>query len=214
MVNFRIDIVSDTVCPWCYIGHKRLQSAISQFQASNPSVDHTFTVEWHAYYLNPNAPNPSVDKTAYYKTRFGETQSGMMFDRMHRIGAETGIKFSFGGKTGNTRDSHRIIQFGKEKGKQTEVVEKLFAAYFENEQDITDHEVLVKAATDAGLEEMEAREWLNSDKGGHVVDREVEEARRKGISGVPNFTINKSHVLGGAQDPSEFIDVFEFFATD
>jgi predicted DsbA family dithiol-disulfide isomerase len=138
----------------------------------------------------------------------------MMFDRIRRIGVETGIKFSFGGKTGNTRDSHRIIQLGKDKGKQTEVVEKLFAAYFENEQDITDYEVLVKAATDAGLEEKEAREWLNSDKGGQVVDRKVEEARRKGISGVPNFTINKSHTLGGAQDPKEFIEVFESFATD
>jgi predicted DsbA family dithiol-disulfide isomerase len=133
-------------------------------------------------------------------------------DRLARIGKENGINFAFGGKTGNTRDSHRLIQLGAEKGKQTAVVERLFAAYFENEQDITDQEVLVEAAKEAGIEGAEARDWLLSGKGGDVVDREVEQARRKGISGVPNFMINGVHRLSGAQDPQEFLDVFEYIA--
>jgi predicted DsbA family dithiol-disulfide isomerase len=127
------------------------------------------------------------------------------------VGKDTGIKFKFGGKTGNTRDSHRLIQLGKSKSPavQTRVVGELFAAYFENEGDITSHETLQKAGVKAGLDESEVKEWLGSDKGGKAADEEVEQAQLNQISGVPNFTIQGKYEIGGAQDSGVFLRLFE-----
>lgn len=135
----------------------------------------------------------------------------MIFERLNAAGKDVGISFKYGGKTGNTRDSHRLIQLGKSKGPQmqTRVVEELFKAYFENEQDITSHDVLRKAAVKAGLAEAEVREWLESGKGGKEVDKEVAEAQMSNISGVPNFTIQGKYEVGGAQDPAAFVQLFE-----
>jgi predicted DsbA family dithiol-disulfide isomerase len=154
---------------------------------------------------------PGVDKTEYYKAKFGEERTATIFDRLSQIGKETGINFKFGGKTGNTRDSHRLIQLGKSKSPamQTRVVEELFSAYFENEGDITSHEVLKSAGVRAGLDEQEVKEWLASDKGGKAVDEEVERAQQNQISGVPNFTIQGKYEVGGAQDPGVFLRLFE-----
>ena len=135
----------------------------------------------------------------------------MIFEHLGAVGKSVGINFSFGGKTGSTRDSHRLIQLAKTKGPetQTKVVEELFQAYFENEKDITDHQVLREAGIKAGLPEDEVNDWLESDKGGKEVDREVIEAQARDISGVPNFTINEKYEIGGAQDPEAFAKIFE-----
>lgn len=134
-----------------------------------------------------------------------------MFEREAAVGRDVGINFKFGGKTGNTRDSHRLIQLGKAKGPdvQTRVVEELFASYFENEEDITSHAVLEEAAVKAGLEREEVKAWLGSDKGGKEVDREVRQAQAKNISGVPNFTLQGKYEIGGAQDAEAFAKIFE-----
>jgi predicted DsbA family dithiol-disulfide isomerase len=152
-----------------------------------------------------------VDKTGYYKSKFGEERTAMIFQRLADVGKDVGIKFKFGGKTGNTRDSHRLIQLGKSKSPavQTRVVEELFAAYFEQEGDITSYEVLKNAGVRAGLKEEEVKEWLESDKGGKMVDEEVAAAQMNKISGVPNFTIQGKYEVGGAQDPGVFIRLFE-----
>lgn len=122
-----------------------------------------------------------------------------------------GINFKFGGRTGNTRDSHRLIQLGKSKSAalETRVVEELFAAYFEHEEDITSHAVLKEAGVRAGLDEQEIAAWLASDNGGKEVDREVAQAQRNQIGGVPNFTIQGRYEVGGAQDPEIFVKLFE-----
>ena len=135
----------------------------------------------------------------------------MMQERLAQLGKSDGIDFKFGGKTGNTRDSHRLIQLGKAKSPavQTRVVEELFAAYFENERDITSHDVLVDAGVKAGLNATEVKEWLDSGKGGPEVDKEVQEAYEQSISGVPNFTIQDQFEIGGAQEPADFVQLFE-----
>jgi predicted DsbA family dithiol-disulfide isomerase len=226
MTNYSIDIVSDTVCPWyvsprqrttsrfradsrlrCYVGKNRLGLAIKQHQATYP--DDTFKTSWHPFYLNPNAPK-NVDKQAYYESKFGAQRTKVMQAHLAKLGREVGIAFNFGGKTGNTRDSHRLIQLGKTKSEeqQTKVVEQLFNSYFEDNEDITDREVLIARGVKAGLEEQEVREWMESDKGGPEVDKEVAQAQSNFISGVPNFTINGQYEIQGAEEPSAFVRVF------
>ncbi|OCL13237.1 thioredoxin-like protein [Glonium stellatum] len=211
MTNFEIKIVSDTVCPWCYVGKKRLERGITQYKAAHPDSDDTFSTTWYPFYLNPDAPKTGIDKNKYYIQRFGEARTQMMQERLAQLGKSDGIDFKFGGKTGNTRDSHRLIQLGKTKSPavQTRVVEELFAAYFENEKDITSHDVLVDAGIKAGLDAAEVKEWLGSGKGGAEVDREVQEAYEQSISGVPNFTIQDQFEIGGAQEPAAFVQLFE-----
>ncbi|ORY12607.1 thioredoxin-like protein [Clohesyomyces aquaticus] len=210
MTAFDIKIVSDTVCPWCYVGKKRLEKGIEAYKAKHPESNDTFSTTWYPFYLNPDAPK-SIDKLAYYNSKFGEARVQMMFQRLADLGRADGINFKFGGKTGNTRDSHRLVQLGKTKGPQvqTRVIEELFAAYFENERDITNREVLIEAGVKAGLEEKEVKEWLDSGKGGPEVDKEVQDAYEQSISGVPNFTINDRFEIGGAQEPAAFVQLFE-----
>ncbi|KAF2173580.1 hypothetical protein M409DRAFT_15858 [Zasmidium cellare ATCC 36951] len=207
MTNYQIDVVSDTVCPWCYVGKNRLDLAIKQYQATNPND--TFTTSWHPFYLNPDAPK-SVDKQAYYEKKFGPQRTQVMQGHLARLGKQVGIDFAFGGKTGNTRDSHRLIQLGKTKGEdvQTKVVESLFNAYFEENEDITSREVLISRGVKAGLNEQETRDWMESGKGGDEVDKEVAKAQMQFISGVPNFTVNGQYEIQGAEEPSAFLQVF------
>ncbi|KAI5248874.1 thioredoxin-like protein [Aureobasidium subglaciale] len=209
MTNYKISIVSDTICPWCYVGKNRLQVAITKHLQSHPTD--TFATTWYPFYLNPDAPKQSRDKQTIYVEKFGAQRVEMMQHRLSEIGAELGINFAYGGKTGNTRDSHRVVQLAKLKGEetQTRVMEKLFNAYFEKNEDITDHAVLTKAAVGGGLEEQEVKEWLSSDKGGPEVDREVAAAQRRFISGVPHFTIQGKYEVGGAEEPATFLRIFE-----
>lgn len=208
MTNYTIDIVSDTVCPWCYVGKNRLDLAIKQHQSSHPSD--TFTTIWHPFYLNPQAPR-SVNKQAYYEHKFGAQRTKVMQGHLAKLGKQVGIDFAFGGNTGNTRDSHRLIQLGRTKGEatQTKVVEQLFKAYFEEEQDITTPEVLIRSGVAAGLEEAEVKNWMDSGKGGDEVDKEWEVAQTKAITGVPSFTINGRFQVHGADEPAAFLQVFE-----
>ncbi|KAK6509541.1 hypothetical protein TWF481_004280 [Arthrobotrys musiformis] len=207
MTKFTIDIVSDTVCPWCYVGFKRLNKAIATFKQSHS--DATFEIKWHPYYLNPSAPKVGVDKQKVFEEKFGRDRVAMMHRRLAGVGLQDGIKFAFGGKTGNTRKSHRILQLAGEKGLQNEVVEQLFISYFENEKDITDDAVLKEAAVKGGLKPEDVDNYLTSDLGGPQVDKEVSDAQLRFIQGVPHFTINGRAELGGAQEPDAFIEIFE-----
>ena len=211
MTNFNITITSDTVCPWCYVGKKKLERGIALYQAAHPSSPDTFSTTWLPFYLNPDAPRVGVDKRAFYNSKFGEDKASVILGRLAAVGKDAGIDFSFGGKTGNTRDSHRLVQLGKTKGPeaQTRVVAELFRSYFEKEGDITSHDVLQEAGLKAGLDEAEVKEWLKSDKGGKEVDKEVSEAQIRGVSGVPNFVLQGKYEIGGAQDPEAFVKVFE-----
>ncbi len=135
----------------------------------------------------------------------------MIIKTLQDVGKDVGIKFSFGGRTGNTRDSHRVIEMAGLKGEdvQTRLVEQLFAAYFEKEQDITSHEVLKAAGVRAEIDDTEVDQWLKSDDGGDAVDKAVLEAQMQGISGVPNFTLQGKYKIKGAQDADTFVRAFE-----
>ena len=196
----------------CYVGQRKLNAGIAAYRAAHPATDDSFAVTWHPYYLNPDAPRAGHDKAEYYRAKFGAERIQQMQTRLAGIGKAVGIDFRFGGRTGNTRDSHRLIQMAKMKGgpeTEIKVVEALFRGYFEKEHDITSHEFLAEAAVEAGLDAAEVKTWLEGDAGGAEVDREVAEARSQLISGVPNFTIQGKFEVRGAQEPEGFKTVFE-----
>jgi predicted DsbA family dithiol-disulfide isomerase len=130
--------------------------------------------------------------------------------RLKTLGEAEGIKFSLQGKIGNTRDAHRLVQLAKIKSNETEnrMISALFKSHFEEDADITSQEALAAAGEQAGLDRAEVEDWLSQGKGGEQVDREVEEAYRDGIHGVPNFTINGRYQVQGAQDVQTFLEVF------
>ncbi|KAL4804866.1 DSBA-like thioredoxin domain-containing protein [Aspergillus unguis] len=225
MTNFNIQIISDTICPWCYVGYRRLTRAITTHIQSHPSD--TFAITWSPFYLNSASPAfPGVDKQEFYERKFGRARTLGIFQKLSAIGEAEGIKFNFAGRTGRTRDSHRVIWLAarKEKelgvvqnavkdgvigGLQTRVVERLFRAYFEEEKNITDRAVLVEAAIDGGLEKAEVEKLLDSQDGGKEVDDEAEGARKQFVSAVPCFMIQGQYVIEGANEPDAFLEVFE-----
>ncbi|RAL04971.1 DsbA family oxidoreductase [Aspergillus ibericus CBS 121593] len=223
MTHFNIQIISDTVCPWCYIGYRRLSRAITTHKTTYPTD--TFTLTWHAFYLNPSSPTfPGLDKTEFYQSKFGADRTTAIFSRLAAVGQADGIAFSFGGRTGNTRDSHRLLWFAGQKeretagtageegvvgGLQTRVAEQLFRAYFEEEKNITDREVLVQAAVGAGLERAAVEALLGSEEGGKEVDLEAERARRQLVTGVPYYMVQGQYAVEGADEPDTFLEVFE-----
>ncbi|KAJ6032474.1 hypothetical protein N7540_003206 [Penicillium herquei] len=220
MTIIKVQIISDSVCPWCYIGYRRLTRAIQTHLQSNPTDK--FTLHWRAFYLNPNAaPYPGVNKTEMYHAKFGAERCKAMFARLQEAGNTEGVEFSFNGNTGSTRDSHRLIWFaGQEKttetasegdGKsvQTRVVENLFKAYFEESKNITDKEVLIEAGVLAGLDRGDVTKVLDEGIGAEEVDAEAFTASRRLVSGVPNFTIQGKYLIEGADEPETFLEVFE-----
>ncbi|KAH6615588.1 DSBA-like thioredoxin domain-containing protein [Chaetomium sp. MPI-SDFR-AT-0129] len=214
MTNFNIKIVSDAICPWCYVGKKRLERAIATYQQTVPNgADDTFTISWHPFYLDPSLPpGVSVDRGEHLARKFslGPERLAASTARLKALGAEEGIAFSLRGRIGNTRDAHRLVQLAKTKSAQAEgrVVATLFKSHFEEDADITSRDALVAVGEAAGLEKGEVESWLDGGKGGEEVDREVEAAYAQGINGVPNFTIDSRYQVQGAQDVETFLDVF------
>ncbi|KAK0625240.1 thioredoxin-like protein [Bombardia bombarda] len=142
--------------------------------------------------------------------KFAPDHLAMIQARLRAFGQGEGINFSFNSRVGNTRDAHRLVQLAKTKSNETEnkVISALFKSHFEEDGDITSFDMLVAAGEKGGLDGAEVRGWLESGQGGEEVDKEVLEANRKGIHGVPNFTINDMYDMSGAQDPQTFLERF------
>ncbi|KAI9702620.1 MAG: hypothetical protein M1820_006126 [Bogoriella megaspora] len=210
MTNFDIQIVSDTLCPWCYIGYKRLQHSIALFQKVYPGAKNdTFTIHWAPYYLRPDASSTSQTLDDILIGKHG-ADAQKIKNIMDRSGASEAIRFNYNGKLGNTRDSHKVIALAEKRGAevQSKVAEDLFRGVFEEEQDITSHEFLVNTATAAGLERDEVLAELQDSESGRQIDEDVRSVKEKGVRGVPHFTINREHEMSGSQDPSEWMEVF------
>ncbi|ORY96555.1 thioredoxin-like protein [Syncephalastrum racemosum] len=206
-MQINIKVISDTICPWCFMGKRRLEAAIAEFKTTHP--DTAFQVEWHPFQLNPSAKKEPVNKLESYKRKFGEARALEIVEDMKRLGKTVGINYSYGGTIANTLDSHRLIHWANGFGKQNQVVEELFKDYFEREQNIGDLQVLAKAAQRAGLEEAEALRYLESGADADKVQHEADENRTNSINGVPHFIINDKFQFPGAQDSSTFVRFFE-----
>jgi predicted DsbA family dithiol-disulfide isomerase len=198
----QIDIVSDTVCPWCFVGKRRLERALSQ--RSNVA----FNITWRAYRLDPTVPPEGVDRKAYLRAKFGEgPRPAAMADAIRAAGAGENIAFAFEriARTPNTTDSHRLIRWAGSAGLQDVVVESLFAAYFENGADIGDRATLIAIAAGAGMDAELVGKLLNQDADRDIVAREDELAHNMGISGVPTFIFANKYALSGAQEPAALL---------
>ncbi|KAJ7196894.1 hypothetical protein O6H91_02G110800 [Diphasiastrum complanatum] len=205
----KIDVTSDTVCPWCFVGKKYLEKAMD---ASKDQYN--FEVRWHPYLLNPNAPKEGMEKREFYKRRLGEASVEPIIVRMTKMFDDLGYKFKFGGLIGNTLDSHRLIEFAGHQGadKQNALVEELFLSYFTQEKYIGDLEVLVEAAEKVGISGG-VREFLEDPNAGL---NEIQEQLKKyglGVTGVPHFLIQDQYKLSGAQPPDSLLQVFQLAAS-
>lgn len=195
----------------CYVGKKRLERAIQTYKREvSGGANDTFSVSWHPFYLDPTLPKTGVDRNVHLAKKYGPERMAMATAHLKALGEAEGIKFSLQGKLGNTRDAHRLVQLAKTKSKDAEdrLISSLFKSHFEEDADITSQDALIAIGEKAGLDRAEVKDWLDKGKGGPEVDREVEEAYRRGIHGVPNFTINGQYQLEGAQDVQRFLEVF------
>jgi predicted DsbA family dithiol-disulfide isomerase len=197
------DVYSDVVCPWCFIGKRRLEKALAGRAA---------TVRWHPFELNPAMPREGVERRAYRVKKFGSWERSLELDaQVGRAFAGEGLTFNAEqmARTPNTFDAHRLIWLAGERGGQDAVAEALFRAYFTDGRDLSDRATLAAVAAEGGLGRAEVDELLAGERGAaEVRDREMS-GRRLGISGVPFFVINDAVALSGAQAPEAFRTAFE-----
>ena len=201
----RIDIYSDIVCPWCYVGKRRLERALT-------SVGSDIHVIWRPFQLNPTMPSDGMDRTTYLKAKFGSLEAfGRMEEQLLAAGTDEQIPFAFEKiqLTPNTFAAHRLVWHAAQQGKQDGVVENLFRAYFLEGNNIGDLKILTHVAAEAGLDRTETESFLASDKGAAEVKGEEAVGRRLGIRGVPYFVLNGSISISGAQPHDIFVSALQ-----
>lgn len=207
----KIDIISDTICPWCLVGKRRLEAALAQ----RPNLD--VEVQWHPFQLNPATPVEGIDRETYIREKFGSSNYPLqMLKALNAAGKSVDVNFDFHSmpRVPNTLRSHRLIRWAGEAGVQGAVVNILFDRYFLEQSDIGDPEVLAAVATEAGMDGGEVRLRLDRGDDAEIVASEDEHARRLGISGVPTFILDQKHAVSGAQEPEVLLQLFDKAAVE
>ncbi len=202
----KIDIVSDTVCPWCLIGKRKLEKAL----AERPDLDVDIT--WHPFQLHPDMPLEGADRKEFTAKKFGSVEKAReLYEHVRQAGDAVGLDFQFGkiARSPNTLNSHRLIRWAGTAGVQDEIVEILFRKFFMDGQDLGDQQVLIDAAEEAGMDINIVKDLLSGDADLELVAKEDNQARQMGISGVPFFIFDDKYALSGAQDPATFLQVFD-----
>jgi predicted DsbA family dithiol-disulfide isomerase len=201
-----IDVVSDVVCPWCYLGKRRLEAALKL----RPDIE--AEIHWRPYLLNPHVPREGMARTEYLSRKFGSDERFRpAHERLSKLGKEEGVEFHFEKikRQPNTLDAHRLIGWAEQAGKGGAVVENLFAAFFTKGEDLSDNETLVKAAAAAGMDAEEVRRDLASERDAEFAQKAASSAAEGGISGVPFFIINNRFAVAGAQSPEQLAAAFD-----
>ena len=205
----KLDILSDPICPWCYIGKANLDKAMSKHP------EHPFEIEWHPFQLNPDMPEGGMDRRAYLEAKFGGKEGAIsVYSRIADAAEAAGLKIDFEAiqKTPNTIDAHRLIHWAGLEGRQTAVVSRLFKAYFEDGQDIGDREVLLDIAEGVGLDRAMTERLFESDADAEDIRGRDAHARARGVTGVPTFVVGNRHVVPGAQPPELWAQVIDELA--
>jgi predicted DsbA family dithiol-disulfide isomerase len=203
----RIDVISDAICPWCYIGKRQLERALDILEKQKLR----FTVAWHPFQLNPDMPAEGVDREKYRVAKFGSLERSKQMDqRITETAANVGIEFHLEKltRTPNTLNAHRLIRFAGQSGLQDEVVEALFYGYFCNGADLGNPEVLAEIGSRGGLDYEEVRAMLATSEGRREVLAGDQMARQCGIQGVPSFALQGHVLFSGAVPGEEMADTF------
>ncbi|MCZ6871712.1 MAG: DsbA family oxidoreductase [Gammaproteobacteria bacterium] len=201
-----LDVYSDVICPWCYIGKRRLDKVMET------SAGDGVEMHWRAFQLYPMIPAEGVDRDAYMKARFGDrAQPSRIYEQIVSEGESEGIEFRFERikRMPNTLDAHRLVSMADEHGVQNRLLEALFSAYFCEGEDIGDPDVLADVGARGGLDIDRVRAYLDGDEGREAVGRELEWGQVAGISGVPCFILERELAMPGAQDAQTLGMFFE-----
>lgn len=207
----RLDIYSDTICPWCFIGKRRLERALAE--RPQPGL----AIQWRAFQLNPGMPPEGMDRRYYLEAKFGGVErAGRIYEMVRVAGASEGIGFAFEriARTPSTLNSHRLVRRAAADGLQDPILEALFRAYFLEGRDIGSLDVLVELAGQAGLDRAATQRYLESEDDIENVLSEDRVARRLGITGVPCFVFNGRFALSGAQEPEALFQLFDLARED
>lgn len=200
----RIDVFSDVVCPWCFVGKRRLEQALAAAKVTDAEV------HWHAFQLNPDLPPEGVDRHQYLESKFGPGAVERIHERLDQVGKDAGIDFQFDKieRSPNTLDAHRLLWLAGNQGKQSGLKEALMKAYFIEGRDVGDRKVLADVAKAAGISG-DVPAFLTGDEGRHEVQEDLATAARLQISGVPFFIFAGRYALSGAQPPEVFTQALE-----
>jgi predicted DsbA family dithiol-disulfide isomerase len=205
-----VDVVSDVVCPWCYVGKRKLEAALASLSASAPQVK--VLRRWHPFQLNPDMPRAGIPRIDYVEVKFGgKARAAEVNARVRAAGADVGIAFDFDGiiRQPNTLDAHRLIAWGQQQedaAAADALVEALFRGFFVDGQRLDDHESLAAIAATAGFAAEQVRALFASDALRGEVEAEDREARESGINGVPFFIFNGRTAVSGAHDPPTLLE--------
>jgi predicted DsbA family dithiol-disulfide isomerase len=202
----QIDIISDVVCPWCFIGKRRLEKALTM----RPEIETEIT--WRPFQLNPDMPAEGMARADYIATKFGDSgHSRRIHQTIAEAGATVGLDFAFDKikRSPNTRNAHRLIRYATKQGVGSDAVTRLFEGYFLQGRDVGDIATLAKIAAEAGLDEREARAFLSGDSERDEIVAEDRNARRLGVNAVPCYIFAGQYAISGAQEPEFFLPVFD-----
>jgi len=202
-----IVIYSDLICPWCYIGKRRMEEALRQLPAGTD-----VSISWHPFELNPEMPREGLDRKMYRTKKFGSWQKSLALDaQVSAAGKTVGIEFRYDlqTQTPNTFDSHRLVWLAGTAGVQDAVVEALFRAYFCEGANFSDHTQLIEIGASAGLEVARLKRFFDGEEGASAVREEEQRAKLLDISGVPFYVINESISISGAQPPETFLEAIQ-----
>jgi len=210
--KIKVDIVSDVVCPWCYIGKRRLERAIDSLKDR-----FEFDLKYHPFELNPEIPSGGVDQKSHFTKKFGgEDRYQKITNHVTQVASGEGLHFDFEKQnvTPNTRQAHSIIQLALPEGKQPAVKEAFMKAYFVDGIDLSKKENLLQIAETAGLSKSTVEKLLANDEGLKEVAKAEHELQKLGITGVPFYIINNKYGISGAQPTESFIEAFENIASE
>jgi predicted DsbA family dithiol-disulfide isomerase len=202
-----VDVFSDPICPWCYIGKRRLETALDRFERSRVT-----TVRWRAFQLNPGMPAEGMARDAYLALKFGgDERASQIYEAIGQAGVEVGIPFAFEKieRTPNTIQAHRLIRHAARGGRDGDLVEALFQGYFLDGRDLSDDTVLADIADECGMDADDAREYLAGRNDDEEIRAEHDFAVSLNITGVPCFIVEGRYAVVGAQDPDAFGPVFD-----
>lgn len=203
-MTLTVQVISDVICPWCFIGKRRMEKAIAALEVP-------VKVHWLPFQLNPTMPMEGIRRREYRTKKFGSWDRSQELDaRVFAVGKEEGIDFAFDRieRTPNTVDAHRLIWLAEVEGIQDAVVEALFLGYFTDGRDISNRKTLLDVVAEAGLDRLKAEALLTGDEGTEAIKEAGELSRRHHVDGVPFFVINGQITLAGAQQPDTFLEAF------